>query len=210
MSYPGGWRPHIEGALCLDLRRMFESGALREGATMRGRWHWTTDDGEEVSAIGYTSTLDHEAGTLTLDYTCADGDTDERKPVTCTIGMDTVPCHYGGKRWYFRCPYIHRRALKLYKFHGINQFCHREAIRPRPTYASQRVGGYDRIMAQRWAIRRKLGDTFSDLCGEPSKPKGMHWRTFERYLERDNELAEREEAFLLPFLARLGMGMKDF
>ncbi|WP_143526000.1 hypothetical protein [Rhodanobacter sp. C05] len=52
-------------------------------------------------------------------------------------------------------------------------------------------------MAQRWAIRRKMGDTLSDLFGEPYKPKGMRWRTFERYAERDAELAEREIGYLL-------------
>lgn len=210
MSYSGGWRPHIESALCLDLCHLFEAGALREGCTTSGGWHWTNRDGEETASIGYRAALSHEAGTLTLDYTCTDRDTRERKPVTCLIDMDTAPCHYGGHRWYFRCPYTHRRALKLYKFHGIDPFCHREAIRPRPTYAIQRVSGWDRIMAQRWAIRRKLGDTFSDLCGEPLKPKGMHWRTFERYLARDNALADREAAALVPLLGRLGVDIKGF
>ncbi|HUW54565.1 MAG TPA: hypothetical protein VMV99_14235 [Rhodanobacter sp.] len=101
------------------------------------------------------------------------------------------------------CPYTQRRVLKLYKFGSIEQFCSRTAIRPLPTYASQRVSGSDRIIDQRWAIRRKLGDNISDLFGEPWKPKRMHWRTFERYAERDAELAERENGYLLRLIGRL-------
>jgi hypothetical protein len=100
------------------------------------------------------------------------------------------------------CPYTDRRVLKLYKFASIEQFCSRTAIRPLPTYASQRVSGSDRINAQRWAIRRKIGDDLSDLFGEPYKPKGMHWRTFQRYADRDAELAEREGGYLMRLLGR--------
>src|SRR4029079_16662319 len=93
-------------------------------------------------------------------------------------------------------PYTHRRALTLHKFSGIEKFCHRTAIRPLPTYASQRVSGSDRIIAQRWAIRHRIGDKFSDLFGPPFKPKWMRKRTFERYAARDAELAEAEDGYL--------------
>jgi len=93
-------------------------------------------------------------------------------------------------------------VLKLYKFGSVEKFCARTAIRPLPTYASQRTSGASRIIEQRWAIRRKLGDTYSDLFGEPFKPKRMHRRTFERYAQRDAKLAEAENAYLCRFLSR--------
>lgn len=91
----------------------------------------------------------------------------------------------------------------LYKFSGIAKFCHRDAIRPKPTYASQRVSGIARAQAQRWAIRRKLGDECTGLMDEPMKPKWMRWATFERYAKRDAELAEIEDGYLSPYLYRL-------
>jgi len=200
MSGSGGWRPHIESALSLNVGSLFKAGALQAGATTSGSWQWSRD-GKQVASIGYSASLTADSGELRLSYTW----TRASKPqdVTCTIRLSSLPLQYGGRRWYMHCPYTQRRALKLYKFGSIEQFCSRTAIRPLPTYASQRTSGSDRIMAQRWAIRRKLGDTFSDLFGEPYKPKGMRWRTFERYAERDAELAEREGGYLLRLIGRL-------
>jgi hypothetical protein len=72
-----------------------------------------------------------------------------------------------------------------------------------PTYASQRVSGVCRVQAQRWALRRKLGDDSTGLLDEPLKPTWMRWKTFERYVARDAELSEREDGYLSPFLYRL-------
>jgi|SRR6185437_5505275 len=195
-----GWRPHIESALTLDVRRLVRMGILRDGA--RGSLTWNRD-GSECASVGYAVNIAGDAGTLTLDYTAPDRDTGERQPVTCRIALSSIPLHYGGRRWYMHCPLTGRRAQTLHKWNGIARFCHRTAIRSRPTYASQRDSGSDRIMRQRWAIRRKIGDTFSDLFGEPYKPKGMRWRTFERYAERDAELAERDGGELLRLIERL-------
>jgi hypothetical protein len=81
-------------------------------------------------------------------------------------------------------------VLKLYLVQGT--FVARTAIRPLPTYRSQRVSGLHRAIEQRWALRRKLDDTFSDLFGPPCKPKGMRWKTFERYAAKDERLASVE------------------
>jgi hypothetical protein len=199
-----GWRPHIESALKLDIRRMFACSAMRAGCQTSGSWRWTDSyTGEQVGCVNYQSNLSDTHGTLTLSYTAPDRDTGRRKAITCAITLSSIPLHYGGRRWYMHCPSTGRRAQTLHKWNGIPQFCHRSAIRPKPTYASQRVSGSDRIMAQRWAIRRKLGDTFSDLFGEPYKPKRMHWRTFQRYADYDAKLAARENVFLLRLLGRL-------
>jgi hypothetical protein len=166
--------------LCLDLHRLLATGALRPGSTTSGAWAWTDHcTGERVASVGYQGLPKVREGELTLNY--------------------------GGVRWYFVCPYTGRRALKLYKWSGIERFCHRTAIRPLPTYASQRVGGHDRINAQRWTLRRRLCDGCSDLFGEPIKPKRMRWRTFQKFLNRDAELDERDALYLCRLLGRLGV-----
>lgn len=201
MSYFGGWRPHIEAALELDIGRLTGFGALRDGA--RGTLTWRRNDEDEGNSVGYATAIEGDGGTLTLDYTEHNRDTGERKAIECRIRLSSLLLNYGGSRWYMHCPYTGRRALKLYKFASIEQFCHRTAVRPLPTYAIQRVSGSDRIMAQRWAIRRKLGDTVSDLCGEPFKPKWMRWATFERYAERDAQLAALDDAYFCRIIGRM-------
>ncbi len=201
MSYWGGWRPHIDAALVVDIGRLIRWGALQDGA--RGTLIWRSNHDGESNSVGYMTAIQGESGTLTLAYSQSDRDTGERKQTECRIRLSSLPLNYGGRRWYMHCPYTGRRALKLYKFSGIEQFCHRTAIRPPPTYASQRLSGSDRVIAQCWALRRKLGDTFSDLYGEPFKPKRMRWATFERYAERDAELAAREDAYLCGMLMRM-------
>lgn len=187
------WRPHIESALRLNLASLFEAGALKVGGDTSGLWQWSRA-GEKVAGVGYEASLGETDGTLRLSYAWTyDG---ESKDVTCTIPLSSVGLHYGGRRWYLHCPYTDRRALMLYKWPSLERFCHRTAVRPMPTYASQRAGGCDRIISQRWALRHRLGDQVSDLFGEPFKPKWMRWRTFERYAARDAELAERESAYL--------------
>lgn len=181
---------------------MLRTRALIPGRETWGSWQWTRD-GEERASIGYRATLGEVSGTLTLEYTQGKGD--ERKTITCTIALESLPCHYGGRRWFVRCPYTHWRAWKLYKWNGIEWFCHRNAIKPKPTYASQREGGGSRVLAQRWALRRKLGDEYSTLFDHPVKPKWMRWRTFQRYLDRDARLEARDSRYLFGLLGRLGV-----
>lgn len=193
-----GWRPHIESALRLRLADL--RGALQSGSTfLCGSLQWTLD-GKPWASVGYRATLGETDGELRLHYRCSKGD--EARDVECLVRLSSVPLNYGGRRWYMHCPLSGQRVLVLYKWNTIDQFCARESVRPSPIYASQRVSDCSRIREQRWAIRRKLGDTFSDLFGEPFKPKGMRWRTYERHCARDRELAERENVYLLRLLGR--------
>lgn len=196
----GGWRPHIESALCLDLPRLLKQRQLVPGQESAGSLHWTNSrTREEVASVGFRADLDEIDGRLVLFYR-AHGKDEE-----CVIRLSTVGNHYGGRNWFMHCPVTGRRARKLYKWSGLPYFRHREAVRPRPTYASQRVGGHDRILSQRWTLRRRMGDDQSDLFGAPFKPKWMRWQTYERYATRDAELEERESPAWGRLLGRLGI-----
>lgn len=198
----GGWRPHIESALCLSLPRLLEIRQVVPGCTTGGVLQWSRD-GECIASVRFRAVLGDTSGTLSLSYQ-ADGRAED-----CTIRLSTVPNHYGGRNWFLHCPVSGRRARKLYKWSGLPDFRHREAVRPRPTYASQRDSGYDRINRQRWALRHKMGDQWSDLFGEPLKPKWMRRHTFERYAARDAELEAREAPAWARLLGRLGVDMKN-
>ncbi|TAM94156.1 MAG: hypothetical protein EPN40_12175 [Rhodanobacteraceae bacterium] len=197
----GGWRPHIERALRLDVRRLFASGTLHAGCRVAGTLTWPgRGNAKQTPAVDFRADLDEQSGTLVLRYAVGDGDA--LHAVVCTLRLSSIALHYGGRRWYAHCPLTGRRATTLHKWPGIDLFCHRDAVRPRPTYASQRDSGSYRTTRQRVAIRHRLG---ADGCAtdELAKPKRMRWQTFERYATRDAELAERMDACLLGALARM-------
>lgn len=188
-----GWRPHIESALSLGITQFRREGKLKEG-TRAGTWAWWRD-GEQIASIGYTITVEGSRGTLRLNYSTESARGGERQQLHYAIQLESQPLGFGGMRWWFRCPCTNRRVGKLYKFSGIDWFCARTAVRPLPTYASQRASKLDRVLERRWAIRRKLADDGS-LFDDLVKPKGMRWRTFARYAERDEALAEVELGYL--------------
>ena len=47
-------------------------------------------------------------------------------------------------------------------------------------YRTQREQAYDRASSRADRIRKRLGWEAGILNGDGGKPKGMHWRTFER------------------------------
>lgn len=186
---------------------MMRGGSIRRGSITSGAWQWTRD-GEPIASLRYVARVpavcpdDWEFGYLRLIYSVGDRNYDYR------VDLMPTPCRFGGMRWWFRCPSTGRRVLTLFKFSGMETFVSRQAIRPRPTYASQRLSGMGKYQHSRQRLRDRLGQGWShddDLV----KPPRMHRGTFARYLARDSRLAEQEDtAFtrhLGNLMARLGV-----
>lgn len=98
-----------------------------------------------------------------------------------------MPCRFGGHRPYWLCPSCGGRAAKLY---GVGasyrcRTCHRIA------YQTQREKAHDRVQTRANKIRKRLGGS-PGVEMIPRKPKGMHWRTYERYCA---ELFTADRAF---------------
>ena len=92
------------------------------------------------------------------------------------IRLDKTPCHYGGHRKWFLCPQCSKRVAILFDRddHYLCRHCHDLP------YTSQRVPEFDRLLLKVRKIRDRL-NTPRDLSKPVMfKPKGMHWRTFER------------------------------
>ncbi|GAB1407231.1 hypothetical protein MASR1M8_11500 [Thermomonas brevis] len=192
-----GWRPEIESALCLRLPRLLKQRNVLPGCQTAGVLHWRDSSGREYGSVGYRADLGDEAGTLVLDYKAGE------QVMQDTIALTSIPVSFGGRNWFMHCPYSGRRARCLYKWPRLPGFRHREAVHPKPTYASQRDSGMVRVTRQRWALREKMGDRISDLFGEPHKPKWMRWATYDHFAARDAELEAVEAAHMGALLARL-------
>ena len=123
----------------------------------------------------------------------------EWEDVTEPVPLEWTPCNFGGERPWFLCPRSSagcgRRVAVLYG-PGKYFLCrHCYSL----SYGSQRENEVFRALHKAQAVREKLGGSASMLEPFPEKPKGMHWRTYERLREEH----DRAEAAQL-------LGMKEW
>lgn len=153
----------------LDIRRLQRDGLLTPGRAFG--WQWTVN-GEKVSDIKIRA----EADRVILRYRSRSNG-GEWQPMEYPVTLEWTACNLGGRRVWFRCPArgCGRRVAVLF---GGSVFacrhCHNLA------YECQRETDDDRAARRADTIRRRLEWEPGILNGEGWKPKGMHWRTFER------------------------------
>lgn len=189
----GQTRLDTAGLLRLDVHHMRRTGVLTPGA--RATWQWTGADGEPAGTI--VTIMDRDRPRLTLDYATRQAGETDWTPHKHHVWLETTSCHYGGERSWFRCPHCQCRRAVLFSVNGIFacRGCHDLA------YASTRqdeAGACDRRIRQ---IANRLGSDGNGRRGflwtMPDKPKGMHWRTYDRLTrELAREHAQREELFV--------------
>lgn len=110
------------------------------------------------------------------------GDDNEYKTKEQVIGFEMIPVLKGkAQRPYFFCPRLECHASKL--FLGDTGFAHRSYHGN--LYDIQRMGHFDRAIKSCNEIKKKLS-CFSDgaASDSPSRPKGMHRKTYVRYLAK--------------------------
>jgi len=109
------------------------------------------------------------------------------------VAVTWTPCRYGGMRCWFRCPACDRRCTRLFLPLFLTRYACRQCHNLR--YRSQRLS-----MPARWDHRADkivatLGGEADD--GLVYKPRGMHWRTFHRLMDRVQELHDGSIAYSL-------------
>lgn len=164
----------------IDVRRWEREGVLRPGYC--GGWQWKRH-GEVIASINMRT----ESGRVTLSYRHRSGGgewKDEKYPVRIV----RTPCHRGGSRAWFLCPALGcgRRVAILY---GGAIFACRHCYRL--AYASSREDTGSRATRRADGLRERLGWEPGILNGDGGKPKGMHWRTFERLTAQHDVLVMR-------------------
>ena len=159
----------------VDIRYLRRRGFLRPG--FGGSLSWSRG-GEQTGWIRFK--VEQDAVVLLYRH-CAYGT--EWRSVEERVWFDRTPCHFGGERLWFLCPHCGRRVAVLYGA-GIRFLCRHCYDLP---YASQNETRSDRLLRKARKIRQRLG-TSDSLC-EPiwDKPKGMHWKTFERLVREERE-----------------------
>ena len=157
--------------LALDVRYLHREGLLTLGRCSNIDWCL---NGKNVGTISIRA----EENCILLDYSARQpcGEWEEQK---YPVSLVWTPCHFGGQRAWFLCPCCDRRVAILYGGPIFAcRYCHNL------TYDSTDGKLYLREHRQALKIRDRLG-----WRGESrSKPKGMHWRTFERLAQEYDRL----------------------
>ena len=69
-------------------------------------------------------------------------------------------------------------------------------------YDSQRENEHDRLAQKANKIRERLGWEAGILNGHGWKPKGMHWKTFERLEAQHNQAEEKIYVIIKAYLGK--------
>jgi hypothetical protein len=192
-----GGRPTCESCKSINVRRWHREGRLHAGQSFMCSWTW---HGEPSGSINVRTELD----AVVLTYRARSRGATAWKSVEQRVPITWTPCYFGGRRPWFVCSvysngrYCGRRVAVLY---GAGELyacrrCYGLA------YASQQGSPMDRGLAVAQKIRERLGGSSMGIFDMfPSKPKGMHWTTYNR-LQLAHEAARER---VTKGLARMGV-----
>lgn len=129
----------VEECLVLPVNEVTGYEGIREGLGYDGELHWKSFLGAERGSVGFYvhPRSGGKSGRMRLKYVREDtgplAREPRRKSFDYWIELETTPCHFGGRRWWFQCPLpkedggrCERRSFKLYLPPGGGYFGCRE------------------------------------------------------------------------------------
>ncbi len=195
----GGWgsgqgqngRKTTSDYRAIDVRRLQRDKLLAPRLSFT--WNWTRE-GKTVASVQ----VHVRANSISLNYRHKNR-TDDWRPMNYSVPIHWTDCALGGQRAWLRCPALGcgRRVALLY-IGSAGIFACRHCYQL--AYVSQRENCVDRGLRRADKIRVRLGWRPGVLNGEDDKPKGMHWRTYERLHAKHDAFANRA---LREFMRRL-------
>ena len=107
----GRWRwsirTTIEECRYLGITEMARAGIFRKGPGSFWTSRWANADGQDEASLGYRVTSTPGGGlALRLTYTITDSTTGGKAPLEYAVEIIATPCHFGGVRYWFRCPLV--------------------------------------------------------------------------------------------------------
>lgn len=112
------------------------------------------------------------------------------------IEVSSTACNYGGRRYWFVCPTCDRRAANLYLpwLHSRPDAPCYFACRLCLGLAYTSHQDNDPLERSKQKVKRRWKKLYrpSDADASPSKPKHMHWRTYDRLL---SDYLEAQDSF---------------
>jgi hypothetical protein len=171
-----------EHCLSIDVRRLNRKRCLDPG--LRYTWKW--ENGCNIVIETRSETIELFYGIIRNEH--------QHEDVHLTVPLSWSSCNYGGNRSWFICPgkRCGRRVAKLYLSgkYFLCRHCH-DLV-----YLSQRQTKAFRLLDKAQKLCRRLGaENCNDLYATP-KPKGMHWKTYKRLVNKAEEI-EQESMYAI-------------
>jgi hypothetical protein len=179
-------RGTCEGCQSLDVRQLHRKDLLRPG--LRLPWSWT-----RKNELAGTITIETEHDAVVLIYRSHRFGSTEWRDVRQRVPITWTECHLGGRRPWFKCDvysnglYCGRRVTTIYN--GGDFFACRHCCGL--GYASQQEPVRERGILTARKIRMRLRGGENIMAPFPDKPKGMHWRTYDRLRRVHDHAFER-------------------
>ena len=118
---------------------------------------------------------------------------------TYRVNLTTTPCNYGKARYWFVCRYCNGRKATLYL--GNSGLACRKCYRL--AYPVENKTRSDRAIDGAFKINDRLKFK-GDISCLGDKPKGMHWKTFNRLIEKRDDYSAIFWGSLGLWMARRG------
>lgn len=164
-----------ECELVLDVGWLVRQGLIKAGCDLRGTLTWQRA-GEEGEMRLEADAKNMDFARLKAFY----GPSGLLQNSELILLQTTRP-HFGGIRWWFRCPYSGKRVGKIYLEDLSGRLASREALNL--AYPSQCEGSWKRALRRAQKIRKSLNGPIALGEAFPPKPKGMWWKTYRRLRE---------------------------
>jgi hypothetical protein len=159
----------------IDVRHLHRKCLLTPGHWFTLRWSRAD---RETGSIRGAVTGSEKPEQVILTYRHRSGSGGEWEDVREPVPLSWTACNFGGARPWFICPGAGcgRRVAVLYGpgRYFLCRHCYDL------TYQSQRDNKMYRSLHRAQNIRERLGGSANMMEPFPEKPKGMHWRTYER------------------------------
>ncbi len=170
--------PLVGDCITLDLAWIMRLAPIREGQAGYGAVNWHGVD-NAIGTLRFRLDL-REAATarliLRFRITTPNGNL---KPMQQVIALTSSLQHFGGRRWWMRCPVTGQRVRVLHLPPGEQRFAGRNALGL--AYRVERLSRFDRPFEKLFRAQLRIGGT-QGLDAGFERPKGMWKRTFARYI----------------------------
>lgn len=148
--YYSSKKTEADGCIKIQIWWLKKNGYLEPSLWHSGGIQWENGFSEKTSSVSIEVSLSGENIYLRVYYTQTDRFTGEKKDFDYKIPLTSTPCFFGGKRYWFVCPwyangkYCGRRVGVLYR--GGDYFACRHCYNL--TYSSRNLGGIAKVAGQ--------------------------------------------------------------